>query len=151
MRSGNSGRKETVQDLTRKVLEKRPAVGRAEWKSPQQVSNFPGVSTHHRPHHRQTPDLKLVPRSEVSDGLPGSIRTISSPHAPRGLWRSPSHLEDSLNECCCAHEHICLKNLYLSHSLSQVTVTKKRLPHLLPQQQGKLSGMLRLIQDEDCL
>ena len=44
---------------------------------------------------------------------------------------------------------MCLKNLDLSHSLSQVTVTKKRLPHLLPQQHGKLSGMLRLIQDED--
>ena len=60
--SGNSGRKETVQDLTIKVLEKRPAVGRVEWKSPQQVSNFPGISTHHHPNHRQTPDLMLVPR-----------------------------------------------------------------------------------------
>lgn len=134
-----------------KVLEKRPAVGKVEWKSPQQVSNFPGISTHHCPNHRQTPDLKLVPRSELSDGLAGSIHTISSSHAPCGLWHSPSHLENSLNECRVACEHICLKNLYLSHNLSQVTVTKKHLTHWLPQQHGKLSGMFRLIQDEDCL
>ena len=71
-----------MQDLTRKVLEKRPAVGRVEWKSPQ-VSNFPGISTHHHPNLRQTPDLKLVPRSELSDGgLAGSIRTISSSQLP---------------------------------------------------------------------
>lgn len=43
-KSGNSGRKETVQDLMRKVLDKRPAVGRGGV----EVSNslqFPGIST----------------------------------------------------------------------------------------------------------
>lgn len=135
--SGGSGRKETVQNLMSKDLEERSVAGRVELKYSLQGFNVPRHFPTLPSYCRKAPDLRQGSQVRSEWFLAGSIRTISS-LSPWPLT-FPCHLEDSLNECSDARGHIFLKKQYLSHNSSQVSVTKRCLLHLLPQEHGKPS------------
>lgn len=92
--SGGSGRKETVQNLMSKDLEKRSVVGRVELKYPLQGFNFPRPFPTLPSYCRKAPDLRQGSQVRTEWFLAGSIRTISSLSPwpltfPLSPWRQP--------------------------------------------------------------